>query len=513
MTPLAAAVAGHTLLAALRFAGTAALAVVGAVAVARWLGPEEFGVYRLALGLVWALEVLAVLALPAAANKFVAELAAPGAARWRRAVVAGCLRRAALGWAAGFAALAAGHRAVARFYRRPALGPALLLGGLSVLPGALAAVMAGALQGLGRFRRTSAVALVHGALTLALTLVALAAGVGVLGLLAVLLAGNLLQAALLGTALGAALPAEAEAPPAELRRRLTRFARVMGALAVLNAVVWERSEIFVLGRFAGPEAVAFYSLAYTLAVHARRLAPAALGEALFPVFARLDGLRDRGGLARATADATRYMAMLGAPLALAGPLVAAPLIALAFGAAYRPAAPVLAILLVAAGAASVAQPASAALVATERYRFFLLASGALAAANVALDLLLIPAWGAVGAALANTTVQVAGAGAVLGAAHRLLGVAVPGVALARCLAAAALALALPAALRAWPLGDGLDLAATGLLFAAAYPLALAGTGALAPDDFRRLRALAARLPRPVRPAVDAVVRRVEACCP
>lgn len=514
MSTLSATVAGNTALVALRFAVTAAAGIAGSVIVARWLGPDEFGVYRLVLGVVWAVEVLATLAFPAAVNKFVAELAVPGAARWRPAVVRFFVTRAALGWAVAFAALVILRGPIARFYREEALALALLLGGLSVLPGAVSGIAAGALHGLGRFRRASAIAFAHSLVTLGLTLAALAAGLGVAGLLVALLTANLVQAGLTVAALRRALPVDRVPLPAELRERLRRFALVMGLLAVLNAVVWERSEVFFLGRFADAPAVAFYSLAYTVAVQGRRLAPAALGEALFPVFARLDGLADRRGLAAATAHATRYMAILGLPLALAGPLVSAPLIRLAFGEPYLPAAPLLAILLVAAGAASIAQPASAALVATERYRFFLLGYGGLAVVNVVLAVLLIPFHGAVGAAVANTAVQVVGALVHLAAAARLLGASVPVANLARCLAAAALALLAPAALRAWPLlGEAPALALMALLFAAGYPVALAATGALGPEDFRRLRALGDRLPRPVRPAFGAMVRRVEACCP
>lgn len=517
MGSLSVSIVGNTALSSLRFLITAALAIVGSVVVARWLGPQEFGVYRLAVGVVWILEVLTVLAVPVATNKFVAELSVRVVGRGRalRSVVGFFAARATAIYVVAFVPFVVFRDAIARFYGEEGLVLLLLLGGLSVLPGAVAGIMSGALQGLQRFREVSAVALAHSIVTLGATVALLWAGFGVVGLFVVLLGGNLLQLGLMSAFLKKAVPRDGTVqPPDELRGRMGRFWLVTSVLAVLNAIVWERSEIFFLGRFSGAEEVAFYSLAYTVAIQARRLAPTALGEALFPVFARLDGMKDAWSLANAVAHATRYTAILGMPLAVGGVLFAAPLIRLAFGAAYLPAAPVLALLLVAAGAVSIAQPASAVLVATERYRFFLWCYGGLAVANIALDLALIPAHAATGAAIANTTVQVAGAVAQLAAAARLVAVPVPVGNLSRCLGAVLLALLAPAALNVWPqFGGGVNVVLMGLAFVAGYPIALAITGTLLPDDFRRLRALQERLPGGVRPAYQAVIRRVEACCP
>src|SRR5262249_49083387 len=97
----------------------------------------------------------------------------------------------------------------------------------------------------------------------------------------------------------------------ETRRRMLRYAVLFGATNAANILLSERVEVFFLGRFWNPAEVGFYSLAVSLALYARRLAPTALDEALFPVIARLEGTRDRWSVANAWIHASRYLTILG----------------------------------------------------------------------------------------------------------------------------------------------------------------------------------------------------------
>jgi O-antigen/teichoic acid export membrane protein len=282
-----------------------------------------------------------------------------------------------------------------------------------------------------------------------------------------------------------------------------RFGAAMGLIAVLGAVIWERSEIFFLGRWTSPEQVGFYSLAFTLALHLRRLLTTSFGEVLFPVIAQLQGLGDEERIATAFVQATRYLIMVACPLVVGGAVFAEPIIRLLFGPAYVPAAPVLAILLVSAGAVALAQPAAAILVNKERFRFLTGSFALLAGGNVALDVLLIPAGAALGAAVANTTTQLAAVLAQLVVVVRLLGAQFPLGTLVRALGAAALA-----GLPAWGLAGHDDVASLALglgVLALGYPIALRLTGALGREDVARLREAASAFPDPVRRLVAGVM--------
>lgn len=509
---LAVSVAAGAGSSALRFLVGVVGTLLASVLIARALGPDGFGTYRLVLTLVWVLEALSVLGFPSAVTRYVAEVSATRGPAAARAVVRALLTAATLVYAVGFMGLVLARGWVARFYHDEGLAGLLVLGGLAVLPGLWAGLFAAALQARGRFAALAWVAVVQSALALAGSVIVLGAGGGVAALLALGLLVNLTAAGLTGALVrralgdGAASGAgggPAQRPPAgaarlepEVRRRMWRYTLALSGIGLVNGVLSERLEIFFLGRLWTPAEVGFYSLAVTLALHARRLGPGALGEVLFPVITRLESLGDRWGVGHAWREATRVLAMVGLPLALGGAWLAEPLLLVLFGGAYLAAAPAVAVMFVTAGVVSLALPAGAVILARERQGFVLRTSLVLAAFNVVADLALIPSWAALGAALANLLTQGVWLLVQVVAVRRWLGVAPPAADLART-AAATLGAFLPlTALRAWPalgvLPDTvLGFAVAGLV----YPPLLALTGALGREDLDRIGAAAERLPR------------------
>jgi O-antigen/teichoic acid export membrane protein len=316
---------------------------------------------------------------------------------------------------------------------------------------------------------------------------------------------------LLGRALGRRAVEDAEVPggvrpPAddgrlepEVRRRMWRYAAGLAVIGLVNGVLSERLEIFFLGRLWTPAEVGFYSLAVTLALHARRLGPGAIGEALFPLITRLQGLGDRGGVGHAWREATRYLAMVGLPLAVGGAGLAEPLLLALFGPAYLAAAPAVAVMFAVAGLVSIALPAGAVILAREGHGFLLRASLLLAVLNVAADLALIPSYAALGAALANLLTQAVWLLAQVLVVSRWLGVGAPVGDVARVAAVTGLVFVPLGALRAHPAFGLLPDSLVGLAVAAVlYPPLLALAGALHAEDLARLQAAADRLPAGLR---------------
>lgn len=498
---LTAFIAGNVAVTSLRFLVVLLAGLGTSVLVARALGPQEFGTYRLVMGLVWGLEVAAVLAFPNAVTKFTAELGG-GDARGRDGrVLAFFARRATLTYLAAAAPLVLFADRIAGFFHDVAIAPLLVLGVLAVLPGVYSGLLAGALRGRQRFRELAALGLWQSLLGVGGTALVLLLGAGLPGLFILFLGLNLVNLALIALAVRGQW-ARGDRLGAALTGRMWWYGAVMGLIAVLGAVIWERSEVFFLGRWTSPEQVGFYSLAYTLALHLRRLLTTSFGEVLFPVIAELQGRGDEDRIATAFVQATRYVIMAACPLVVGGAVFAEPALRLLFGPAYLPAAPVLAILIVSAGAVALAQPAAAILVNKERFRFLTSSFAALAAGNVALDVLLIPTGAALGAAVANTTTQLVAVLAQLVAAVRLLGVRFPVGTLLRSLSAAGLA-----TLPAWGLAGseaaGLALGLGAL--AVGYPIALRLTGALGSEDVARLREAASAFPDPIRRLVGGVM--------
>jgi O-antigen/teichoic acid export membrane protein len=494
MGRIAAALTKNTAFTSVRWLLTLPLSLATSVLFARYLGPVDFGTYRLVTMIAFGLEVLANPALSQVVTRFVAEQEDQGRAG---PVMPFFLRTTGALYALAALPFLALVPWLAAFYRDPGLAPLFLIAAAGVLPSTVLAVLSAGLRGQQRFAAVNALAAGRAALNLAGLGVVFWLGGRVASVFVLLLVLNVVGAAAAYLCLARDLPLAALARPAprELARRMRRYAVVVGGVSVVGLVVWDRSEVFFLGRFAAREEVGYYSLAFTLALEARRFLPSAFGEALFPALSRLAGLRDEWGIGNAFVQATRYLAIIGLPLAVGGAVVARPIIALLFGAAYLPAAPVLVILFVSAGVVSLSHAAASVILVKEQYRFLVASSVALAVVNVALDLLLIPRWAAVGAAVANTLVQVAGVGVQLAFVVRLLRAPLPLGNLARCLAATLLAWAPAAALAAWlPLPALPALALRLLSFVVVYPVALALAGALVPEDFARARALVERLP-------------------
>jgi O-antigen/teichoic acid export membrane protein len=499
---LTAFIASNVVVTSLRFLVVLLAGLGTSVLVARALGPQEFGTYRLVMGLVWGLEVAAVLAFPSAVTKFTAELGGLDGRGRDAPVLAFFARRATLTYLVAAVPLLLFADRIASFFHDAAIAPLLVLGALAVLPGVYGGLLAGALRGRQRFRELAALGLWQSLLGVAGTALVLMLGGGLPGLFILFLLLNLLNLGLVALATRGQW-VRGDRLESALTHRMWRFGAAMGLIAVLGAVIWERSEIFFLGRWTSPEQVGFYSLAFTLALHLRRLLTTSFGEVLFPVIAQLQGLGDEERIATAFVQATRYLIMVACPLVVGGAVFAEPIIRLLFGPAYVPAAPVLAILLVSAGAVALAQPAAAILVNKERFRFLTGSFALLAGGNVALDVLLIPAGAALGAAVANTTTQLAAVLAQLVVVVRLLGAQFPLGTLVRALGAAALA-----GLPAWGLAGHDDVASLALglgVLALGYPIALRLTGALGREDVARLREAASAFPDPVRRLVAGVM--------
>jgi O-antigen/teichoic acid export membrane protein len=485
------------------------------VLLARYLGPREFGTYRLALNVVWGLEVVSVLAFPNATTKFVAERSAAPAPGGARAIVLFFAGRATLAFAAGFLVLLVLREPLARFYDNEALASTLIPAALAVLPGVWFGIASAALQGLGLFSALGGIAAGLGVVTLAGTFGVLAAGGGSAAVFALGIGLNTL-----GLALAARAGREhfRRRPAGDLdpdrRRRMWRYGLVLGLIGLPSALLSERLEVFIIARFWSAAEVGFYSLAAGLALHARRLAPSALAEALFPAISRLEGARDRWGVANAYVQATRYLTMMAWPLAFAGAILAEPAIRVLFGPEYRPAAPVLAVLMLAAGLVSIGHPAVAVIYSQERHRFIVVSSLLVVLLNVGLDLALIPAHAGLGAAVANTLAQLVLLGLQTLGVARWLGVAPPAGTALRSLVAGVVAFGPVAGLRWW-LGSG-DLLGLAVLTGGAgavYAWLLAVFGAVESDDLRRLRALGAALPGPLGAAAARLAAALDARVP
>jgi O-antigen/teichoic acid export membrane protein len=478
------------------WAARAILGVLISVLTARYLAPEAMGRYAFLLWLTGLAAIVLSLGLPTTLTRYTAEALGAGRPREAGALLGLVVRwQATLALAAALAVAGAGLVVPASWWLPLALAALSLP--LLVLHGSLAAF----LSGLQRFRGQAALGAATLMLQAALLVLVVLLDGGVAGLLLAHAAVNALGLGVLAWLVRAegrrrgALPAGAPLVE-QARTDVLRYARGVSALVVLDAIVWQRTEVAFLQALAPTAEVAFYALAFGVAAQVGRI-PYQLSVVLFPSFPALVGAGRTTELAALHATAMRYLVLLGAPLAVGLAVTAPAIVRVLYGPVYDGAAPALALLALGGLVACAAGASPAVLHATKRQDRLVRQAVAAAIVNLTLALALVPLQGALGAALASVLAQGLGSGLAIQAAARVVGGGLPIAALAR-ITLAALGMGAVAAVPALAVGGVAGLTGAVVLGAAAYPLALRALRALTAEDLDRVRVLAARLPAPAR---------------
>ena len=410
---------------ALNFADLAVSLIAAAavsIVLARSLGPDRYGIYALVSSVVWFAVTLGRLGISDTLNRYIAELAGQ-----RDRATASVLAFQGLG--AGLAAAALAALALlllsgplSTFFHVGSQKFLFVIGALTLIPMLAVAVLRAVLRGLQRWRYFVQLNLIISPLWVAACTLTLLNGGGVVGILLVGLAAEIVQMAVLAwwvrRELG--LPRLSQRVPVHLRSRLFRYNLAVAALLLLNIVVWQRSELLFLGYFSGVSQVAYYSLPFSLTERMTDLLPGSLLGVMLPGLTYAMGAADPARFARFFNASLTYLAILTIPICLFAIPTASGVISFLYGPDFAPAAPVLRLLSVAVPFAVLAQATSSALLGIERQSWLLKVGVAAAALGLLLDFVLIPRWGAIGAAAAKTAAQAAwGLAALIPLASRI----------------------------------------------------------------------------------------------
>ena len=415
--------AGAQVLAA-RLAG-AALAYAAQVLAARYLGQESFGVYALALVWLTLLGHLSVGGTNQALCRFVAEALATGDhAAVRGFVRFGILFALGAGTCIGLAAIGATMLLpglVDGIYVLPLAIAFLAVPLLAIQDNleAIARAIGRPLLGIGPAYvvRQGAAVLIFAALALSPVLPSPA--VALVGAVAALLAGIAIQALLLRAALPQAVTA------GERRYDIRLWLRTALPIALVDTteMLLLNADVLVVGLFLPPEAVAVYFAATRIAQileYVRYSASAATAQR----FAALRATGRRAELHRLIAFVTlgtSAVALLGAICLSA----AAPLLLALFGPGFGPAAWLVPILVTGMVVACLCGPGEDVLTMLGQERACALSFALALVLNLALLVLLVPAFGLAGAAAASAATMAGRSFLLAGYAYARLGIALP----------------------------------------------------------------------------------------
>ena len=395
---------------ALGFAAELVLLPTGLITAAvltRTLSPTEYGLFSVAATFITWLAWTTTTLLARAAVKFVSE-----ADDWQPVATSVLRARLAVGGTA-FLVVLLGASAFSRLLGAPELAPYLRVFAIDLLLFNVARAYRDVLTGRGRFREVAAVSLARWTTRLVL-IVAL-----------VLLTGSIMGAVIgsVGATAVELLVARAFGRiPVRGRSPIpwSRMWQVAAPLVVYGAALqlFSKIDLFALSALQGASAdVGLYAAAQNLAV-APGLFALSLAPLLLATLARLRRSGAEADARRIARDALRVSIAI-VPLAALVAGTADEIVRLVFGASFGGAGVLLALLFAAGVALVVMSVAVSIVTAADAQRVVSVLGAGVLAGAIAGHLVLVPRYGAVGAATVTASASVAGGLASIALVHRL----------------------------------------------------------------------------------------------
>jgi O-antigen/teichoic acid export membrane protein len=463
------------------------------IPMARVIGPEQLGYFNYVQWLTNLSGLIGMLGIPAATRKFMAEFLGAGEPGIARAVYFATLK---LQIAIASVITGLGLVVVLTFAKPeyPWITAFLVL---SLWPSMVGSIPSQANVAAQRMAFNTAGSVASYAVNIAAVAISLLAGWDLLGISIGILAYRLVDCGIrlllvrrwLGQVASTSLPSD-------LKRRMTTFSGYNLALMLLNAIVWDRSDVVFLRILGNDTAqIAFFSVALGLIDRIQAI-PTAFGSAANASILAQYG-RDRTQLPKLASSALWYSFACSLPLLVGMAAMSPQLIPALYGSQYLPAVPVLAVVALFAIPKSLAYPAWSLMEAEARQGFLVFWLVICAIVNVLLDLLLIPNLGAMGAAIANGSAQALLPLGLIWRTHSLFGLDFRWTGVLRLLVSAgvmgAIVLAISANFSQWwamPIEVGVG--------AAVFALTMRFTGTLRREDRERLLLLEPALPASLR---------------
>jgi O-antigen/teichoic acid export membrane protein len=370
------------------------------IAVARVIGPERLGHFVYLSFLTGIANRFADLGTATAARKYIAEYLASkqlGLARnvffttlWLQAVLA-------------IIVLLVGILLAATFVDPPFRLAACILVA-AIAPGLLTSVPSQANIAAANYSRNVPGAVAGLIAYAVITILTLAAGWGLVGLAAAMFFRRVVELIVrLVPAVRWMSSLPKEESPEALYRKLLSFSGYALAISAVVMIVNDRSELVFLKHFCDVKQVAFYSIAFSLSEYLLNVPQMFAGPIAAEFMA--DHTLNKEWAGYRAARALRLVSMMVLPAQLGLAAISPALIAVAYGRAYLPAIPAVAVVAVLAIPKAFFWMPWIVYKAADRQAIMLRHMIIAAIVNVLLDALLIPRFGMMGAAFANGTSQ------------------------------------------------------------------------------------------------------------
>lgn len=387
------------------FAGVFGLAT--SIIVARALGSTLLGEYSYMLWLIGILTLMINAGLPMAVTKYIAEYSGRNDLTTARNIFAAILKLEITASIITSLIVASLSYYWASETLRKNL---LLLCSINIIPIVMARIYYSAAAGFQKYQILVKASLITSPIQFMLIALILFLGYRVSGLIIANIIGSTLNLFILWYFVKREfkeIPEQTSPLDISLKKRVTKYSLSVSGIILIDAIVWQKSEVFFLERFSAVEEIAFYSLAFTLGYMAMQI-PAVFSSLLIPYFSEIHGQKDSKSLEIGYINSTRYLALISFPIGIGGAVISAPLIELAYGKEYLSAVIPAQMILIFNAFGAISRASSSILYGIEEQSFILKWGSIVAISNILLDLIMIPKYGAVGAAIANSSAQMAG---------------------------------------------------------------------------------------------------------
>lgn len=174
---------------------------------------------------------------------------------------------------------------------------------------------------------------------------------------------------------------------------------------LVDQIVWQKSEIFFLGKLPTAVESSYYGLAYTIAIASLGTLPAAITGILMPTFTRLYSTKGVEGIRKEYQRAFSYLNWILLPCFCGLIVIAQGLIPDLYGQQFTGAIMPLRILAISSALAIYTRPSGSVLHATNQPGLLLLGGVCAIPMDLFLAIKLVPVYGASGAAVANLFAQ------------------------------------------------------------------------------------------------------------
>lgn len=458
------------------------------IAVARVLGPAQLGHFVYLAFLTNIANRFSDLGTATAARKYIAEYLSTGQMGLARQVFFTTLR---LQIVLATVVLGIGITLAVLFVDPPYRVTACILVA-SIVPALLTSVPSQTNLAAGNFSRNFPGALAGLVVYTVATILTLVLGWGLPGLAAAFFLRRMTE---MVVRLLPAMSWMASLPKMEssgfLYRKMLTFSGHALAISAVVMIVNDRSELLFLKHFCDVKQVAFYSIAFGLSEYLLNVPQVFAGPIMSAFMGDHAQDQERAGLR--AARALRFVSMVVLPAHLCLAALSAAVVAFAYGRAYLPAIPAVAIVAVLAIPKAFYWMPSTIYRTTDHQATLLRYLVIAAALNLVLDALLIPRFGPVGAAIANGASQSFAVISMWGTAARLGHLRMEWPTVAR-ISGAAVAMSIPVAILCAFLSPPMALVTGAVVGGLCYLLFLRLLHAVHRDDVEALAPIMSRMP-------------------